>query len=46
MVPHATIESPTPINDWQALGARLEQHAQVLASAPFIQSQGCSPIRP
>ena len=40
MVPHATIESPTPINDWQALGARLEQHAQVLASAPFIQSQG------
>lgn len=40
MVPHATIESPTPINDWQALGERLVQHPQVEAVAPFIQMQG------
>ena len=40
MVPHATIESPTPINDWQALGERLVQNPQVEAVAPFIQMQG------
>ncbi|MAK87682.1 MAG: lipoprotein-releasing system transmembrane subunit LolC, partial [Pseudomonas sp.] len=40
MVPHATIESPTPIGDWQTLGKRLEGHSQVAATAPFIQSQG------
>ena len=40
MVPHATIESPTPIGDWQTLGKRLEGHPQVAATAPFIQSQG------
>jgi lipoprotein-releasing system permease protein len=40
MVPHATIESPTPIDDWQRLGARLEAHDQVEAVAPFIQMQG------
>lgn len=40
MVPHATIESPTPINDWQALGERLVQNPQVDAVAPFIQMQG------
>lgn len=40
MVPHATIESPTPIDDWQALAQRLGQHEQVEAIAPFIQMQG------
>ena len=40
MVPHATIERPTPIDDWQALGNRLMQHPQVSAVAPFIQMQG------
>ena len=40
MVPHATIESPTPIDDWQSLGRRLEEHDQVDAVAPFIQMQG------
>lgn len=40
MVPHATIESPTPIDDWQTLGDRLVQHPQVDAVAPFIQMQG------
>ena len=36
MVPHATIERPTPIDDWQTLGNRLMQHPQVSAVAPFI----------
>jgi len=40
MVPHATIESPVPVNDWQQLGERLSQHPQVVAVAPFIQMQG------
>ncbi|MCQ4312730.1 lipoprotein-releasing ABC transporter permease subunit [Stutzerimonas sp. VN223-3] len=40
MVPHATIESPLPIDDWQTLGQRLEKHPQVAAVAPFIQMQG------
>ena len=40
MVPHATIESPQPIGDWQALGQRLMAHPQVAAVAPFIQIQG------
>ncbi|EKM93797.1 lipoprotein-releasing ABC transporter permease subunit [Stutzerimonas degradans] len=40
MVPHATIESPVPVNDWRRLGERLSQHPQVVAVAPFIQMQG------
>ncbi|UVO17017.1 lipoprotein-releasing ABC transporter permease subunit [Stutzerimonas stutzeri] len=40
MVPHATIESPVPVNDWRQLGERLSQHPQVVAVAPFIQMQG------
>lgn len=40
MVPHATIESPQPIDDWQALAQRLTEHPQVEAVAPFIQMQG------
>ncbi|WP_222908932.1 lipoprotein-releasing ABC transporter permease subunit [Pseudomonas sp. DNDY-54] len=40
MVPHATIESPVPIDDWRSLGQRLTQHSEVSAVAPFIQMQG------
>jgi lipoprotein-releasing system permease protein len=40
MVPHATIESPRPIDDWQALSARVKQNPQVEAVAPFTQMQG------
>lgn len=40
MVPHATIESPTPIDDWQRLGRQLQAHGQIEAVAPFIQMQG------
>lgn len=40
MVPHATIESATPIDDWRALAAGALRHPQVLAAAPFSQMQG------
>jgi lipoprotein-releasing system permease protein len=40
MVPHATIESAKPIDDWQALAARVKQNKQVQAVAPFTQMQG------
>ncbi|MFC3606492.1 lipoprotein-releasing ABC transporter permease subunit [Stutzerimonas tarimensis] len=40
MIPHATVQSPTPIDDWPALAARLEQHPEVSVTAPFIQAQG------
>lgn len=40
MVPHATVESPLPVDDWQTLGQQLSEHPQVVAVAPFIQMQG------
>ncbi|NBB09977.1 lipoprotein-releasing ABC transporter permease subunit [Pseudomonas sp. SLFW] len=40
MVPHATIESGDPINDWQSLAAKVKQNPQVEAIAPFTQMQG------
>ena len=36
MVPHATIESATPITDWQRLADRALKNPQVLAVAPFL----------
>jgi lipoprotein-releasing system permease protein len=40
MVPHATIESGEPINDWPGLAAKVKQNPQVTAVAPFTQMQG------
>ncbi|HEX8544903.1 MAG TPA: lipoprotein-releasing ABC transporter permease subunit [Pseudomonas sp.] len=40
MVPHATIESAEPINDWKALADKVKRNPQVLAVAPFTQMQG------
>ncbi len=40
MVPHATVESATPIADWRSLASDALQHPQVLAVAPFSQMQG------
>ncbi len=40
MVPHATIESAEPINDWKALADKVQRNPQVLAVAPFTQMQG------
>ncbi|VVP07534.1 Lipoprotein-releasing system transmembrane protein LolE [Pseudomonas fluorescens] len=40
MVPHATIESGEPINDWPGLAAQVKQNPQVTAVAPFTQMQG------
>lgn len=40
MVPHATISSYQPIDDWRALAARVAEHPEVVAVAPFSQLQG------
>jgi lipoprotein-releasing system permease protein len=40
MVPHATIESPRPIDNWPALAAKVQRNPQVEAVAPFTQMQG------
>ena len=40
MVPHATVESATPINDWRSLAEQAKTNPQVLAAAPFSQMQG------
>ena len=40
MVPHATISSPQPIDDWRTLADQLEAHPRVEAAAPFVQLQG------
>ncbi len=40
MVPHATIGSYQPIDDWQALAAQAAAHPEVVAVAPFTQLQG------
>ena len=40
MVPHATLDSATPIHDWRTIGEGLLRHPQVAAIAPFTQVQG------
>lgn len=40
MVPHATVESATPISDWRRLADKAQSNPQVLAVAPFSQMQG------
>ena len=40
MVPHATLDSTTPIKDWRTVGEGLLRHPQVAAIAPFTQMQG------
>lgn len=40
MIPHATVESVTPIANWTQLAEQVEAHPGVLATAPFTQMQG------
>lgn len=40
MVPHATVSSYTPLDDWRAVGEQVIKHSEVLAIAPFTQLQG------
>ncbi|MDA7087804.1 lipoprotein-releasing ABC transporter permease subunit [Pseudomonas sp. SA3-5] len=40
MVPHATIESASPIEDWRSLADKAMENPQVVAVAPFSQMQG------
>ncbi|WP_342245738.1 lipoprotein-releasing ABC transporter permease subunit [Pseudomonas sp. OTU5201] len=40
MVPHATVESAVPINDWRKLAEDVVRHPEVKAVAPYTQVQG------
>ncbi|MCY1213350.1 Lipoprotein-releasing system transmembrane protein LolE [compost metagenome] len=40
MVPHATVESAVPINDWRTLAEGVARHSEVQAVAPYTQVQG------
>ncbi len=40
MVPHATLETGQPLNDWPALADKVKQNPSVLEVAPFTQMQG------
>ncbi|WP_312936920.1 lipoprotein-releasing ABC transporter permease subunit [Pseudomonas sp.] len=40
MIPHATLESAQPIDNWPAVAERVKQNRQVLEVAPFTQMQG------
>src|SRR5690606_34668723 len=40
MIPHATLESGQPVDDWPALAQQVKQNPRVLAVAPFTQMQG------
>ncbi|MCM2330132.1 lipoprotein-releasing system permease protein [Geopseudomonas sagittaria] len=40
MVPHATISSYQPLDDWRALAGQVAKHPEVVAVAPFSQLQG------
>jgi len=37
LVPHITLYSTSPIEDWRSAVARLQEHPQVVAVAPFAQ---------
>lgn len=38
VIPHGYIDEAPALKDWQALAARVEQHPEVVASAPYIAS--------
>lgn len=40
MVPHATLESFEPIDDWRQLAQQVGERADIVAVAPFTQLQG------
>ena len=37
LVPHVTVYSHLPVDDWQEVAARIETHPQVVKVAPFAQ---------
>src|SRR5690606_33948946 len=40
LVPHATLESPSLLDDWQSVANGALEDSRVLAAAPFNQAQG------
>ncbi|WP_341937057.1 lipoprotein-releasing ABC transporter permease subunit [Marinimicrobium sp. C2-29] len=40
VVPHGFIDREPELDDWQALAAQVDQHPEVMASAPYIEGFG------
>ena len=40
VVPHGFLEGKAPLSEWQPLAARIDQHPEVVASAPYIEGFG------
>jgi lipoprotein-releasing system permease protein len=40
MVPHAKIESPGGMSDWESLADRLMERERVIGAAPYVEQQG------
>ncbi|MDI5889801.1 lipoprotein-releasing ABC transporter permease subunit [Halomonas rhizosphaerae] len=40
MVPHAKIEAPGGLTDWQPLAERLMERERVIGAAPYVEQQG------
>lgn len=40
MVTHVTVHGREPVEDWQALAKKVEQHPHVKAASPFVELQG------
>lgn len=40
VVPHGFIEGKTPIQNWPSLSGQINQHPEVIASAPYIEGFG------
>lgn len=45
MVPHAVLGTGQPLDDWQAVGSRLQEHPQVQGVAPITQLEGMFSFR-
>jgi lipoprotein-releasing system permease protein len=40
MISHATLSAGGPLDDWQSLAARVEQHPEVVGVAPYAELEG------
>lgn len=45
MIPHAVLGTEQPLDDWQAIAARVQENPQVLGAAPITQLEGMFSFR-
>lgn len=45
MIPHAVLGTEQPLDDWQAVAARVQENPQVLGAAPITQLEGMFSFR-